>query len=126
LTITAPAGTCAVSNLGERGRVERHTEDEHDGDGAALRLRAVHRNQKLKDAMAQLLELGMAVAPDRPDEPARAPKPVRLKGRGLLDIREIDAPKRGFSTRFATTRAFGGFSRSCGSSKPSQPVCSGD
>jgi hypothetical protein len=56
-----------------------------------VKLRAVHRNQKLKDAIAQLLELGMAATPDDPDEPARAPKPVRLKGRGPLDIREIEA-----------------------------------
>jgi hypothetical protein len=55
-----------------------------------IKLRAVHRNQKLKDAIAQLLELGMAAALDHPDEPARAPKPVRLKGRAL-DIREIEA-----------------------------------
>jgi hypothetical protein len=53
-----------------------------------VKLRAVHRNQKLKDTIAQLLELGMAAAPEKPPRP---PKPVRLKGRRSLGIREIEA-----------------------------------
>lgn len=60
-----------------------------DGLMQRVKLRAVHRNQKLKDAIAQLLELGMAAAPDAEKLP-RAPKPVRLKG-GRLDIVAIEA-----------------------------------
>jgi hypothetical protein len=54
-----------------------------------VKLRAVRRHQKLKDVIAQLLELGMAVSPevDRP----RPPKPVRLKGGVSLDISDIEA-----------------------------------
>ena len=54
-----------------------------------VRLRAVHRGQKLKDAVAQLIELGMAA--ERSAEAApRAPVPVKLKGRGLLTIDDIE------------------------------------
>jgi hypothetical protein len=54
-----------------------------------VKLRAVRRHQKLKDVIAQLLELGIAASPevDRP----RAPKPVRLKRGTRLDIVEIEA-----------------------------------
>lgn len=55
-----------------------------------VRLRAVQRSQKLKDAIAQLLELGMAAAPQA-DTPPRAPKPVRLKGGVRLTVRSIEA-----------------------------------
>lgn len=55
-----------------------------------VKLRAVHRNQKLKDTIAQLLEIGMAAAPDV-EKPPRAPKPVRLKGHGPLNICEIES-----------------------------------
>ena len=55
-----------------------------------VRLRAVHRNQKLKDAIAQLLQLGMAAAPGTPAA-QRAPRPVRLRGRGRLTIDDIEA-----------------------------------
>ena len=54
-----------------------------------VKLRAVHRNQKLKDAIAHLLELGMAASPAA-DGPRHAPKPVRLKGI-RLDIGSIEA-----------------------------------
>jgi hypothetical protein len=60
-----------------------------DGLMQRVKLRAVHRNQKLKDAIAQLLELGMAASTDA-DKPRRAPKPVRLKG-VRLDIGSIEA-----------------------------------
>ena len=60
-----------------------------DGLMHRVKLRAVHRNQKLKDAIAQLLELGMAASPDTEKTP-RAPKPVRLKG-GRLNIGDIEA-----------------------------------
>jgi len=55
-----------------------------------VKLRAVHRNQKLKDAVAQLLELGMAAAPQA-EAPARAPRPVRLRKRGRVTIDDIEA-----------------------------------
>lgn len=54
-----------------------------------VKLRAVHRNQKLKDAIAQLLELGMAAVPDG-EKPPGMPKPVRLKHRRLLNIQDIE------------------------------------
>jgi hypothetical protein len=55
-----------------------------------VKLRAVHRNQKLKDAITQLLELGIAAADD-PESPPRAPKPLRLKGTRPLTIRDIES-----------------------------------
>jgi hypothetical protein len=55
-----------------------------------VKLRAVHRNQKLKDAIAQLLELGMAAAPEAQASP-RAPKPVRLRKRGRVTVDDIEA-----------------------------------
>ena len=61
-----------------------------DGLMRRVKLRAVHRNQKLKDAIAQLLELGMAAAADA-DKPPRAPKPLRLKDRRPLTIADIES-----------------------------------
>ena len=55
-----------------------------------VKLRALHNNQKLKDAIAQLLELGMAAA-SKSNGPPRAPKPVRLKTGLRLSIDEIEA-----------------------------------
>lgn len=55
-----------------------------------VKLRAVHRNQKLKDAITQLLELGMAATVDAEKAP-RAPKPLRLKGCGPLTMDDIEA-----------------------------------
>ena len=55
-----------------------------------IKLRAVHRNQKLKDAITQLLEAGIAALPSA--EPcARPPRPVRLKKRPPLTIDDIEA-----------------------------------
>jgi hypothetical protein len=59
-----------------------------DGLMRRVRLRAVHRGQKLKDAVAQLLELGIA-ADGEPSPPPRMPTPMRLKGRRLT-IRDIE------------------------------------
>jgi hypothetical protein len=54
-----------------------------------VKMRAVQRNQKLKDTIAQLLETGMAAAPsDAP--PAGPPRPVRLKKRPRLTIGDIE------------------------------------
>lgn len=55
-----------------------------------IKLRAVHRNRKLKDEIAQLLEAGMASAPAA-EAPKRPPKPVRLRGRKPLTVAEIEA-----------------------------------
>ena len=55
-----------------------------------VKLRAIHRNQKLKDAIAQLLELGMAAAPQA-QAPKRAPRPVRLRKRGRVTIDDIES-----------------------------------
>jgi len=54
-----------------------------------VKMRAVQRNQKLKDAVAQLLEIGMA-AEAPAGAPVRPPKPLRLKGRRLLHIDDIE------------------------------------
>jgi hypothetical protein len=55
-----------------------------------VKLLALHRNQKLKDAISQLLELGIAVAEKR-SKSVRPPKPVRLAGIDRLDIDSIEA-----------------------------------
>jgi hypothetical protein len=58
-----------------------------------IKLRAVRRNQKLKDAVTQLLEIGMSAVSDT--EQVRAvPRPVRLKGHGPVDIESIEAAIR--------------------------------
>ena len=55
-----------------------------------IKRRAVHRNRKLKDEIAQLLEAGMASAPD-PEPPRRPPKPVRLRGHRPLTLSDIES-----------------------------------
>jgi hypothetical protein len=55
-----------------------------------VKLRAVHRNRKLKDEIAQLLEAGLAHAPAAEATP-EAPKPVRLRGRRPLSLRDIES-----------------------------------
>jgi hypothetical protein len=55
-----------------------------------IKLRAVHRKRKLKDEIAALLEAGLAHAP-APEAPRRAPRPVRLRGRRPVTLREIEA-----------------------------------
>ena len=55
-----------------------------------IKLRAVHRNRRLKDEIAQLLEAGIAHAP-APEAPRKPPKPVRLRGRRPLTLREIES-----------------------------------
>ena len=55
-----------------------------------VKLRAVHRNQKLKDAVAQLLEAGIAALPAA-EPSARPPRPLRLKKQAPLTIDSIEA-----------------------------------
>ncbi len=55
-----------------------------------VKMRAVQRNQKLKDTVATLLEAGIATASDEMPL-ARLPKPVRLKTRRLMTIGDIES-----------------------------------
>lgn len=55
-----------------------------------VKTRAVQEDQKLKDAIAQLLEIGLAHAPQRKSS-KRPPKPARLRHRGPLTIEDIEA-----------------------------------
>ena len=55
-----------------------------------IKMRAVQRNQKLKDIFAQLLEAGMAAQSDSAS-PNSPPKPVRLKRRRPLTIGDIES-----------------------------------
>ncbi len=55
-----------------------------------IKMRAVERNQKLKDAVAQLLELGLSSA-SKEKVSVRSPRPVRLKKRGRLKFEDIES-----------------------------------
>ena len=55
-----------------------------------IKLRALHRNRKLKDEIAQLLEAGMASAPNS-KAPRKPPKPVRLRGHRPLVLSDIES-----------------------------------
>jgi hypothetical protein len=55
-----------------------------------VRMQAVKSNQKLKDAVAELLEIGLANVPVH-DQAGDPPKPVRLKGGRRITIDEIEA-----------------------------------
>lgn len=55
-----------------------------------IKLRAVHRNRKLKDEIAQLLEAGLASAPT-PEAPVKPPKPVRLRGLSPVTAADIES-----------------------------------
>ena len=68
----------------------RTTLDLPDELARRIKIRAVQHDQKLKETIAQLLELGLASAPGNAASPRR-PKPVRLKKRGALTIGEIEA-----------------------------------
>ncbi|MDQ3545374.1 MAG: hypothetical protein M3429_02470 [Verrucomicrobiota bacterium] len=53
----------------------------------AVRIRAVHERKKLKDAIAEFIRKGMAAGKKTP---AKAPKPVKLRG-GPITTEEIEA-----------------------------------
>ena len=55
-----------------------------------IKIRAVVRNQKLKNTVAELLELGLANEP-KPIVSVYVPKPVHLKHKKLLTFRDIEA-----------------------------------
>ena len=55
-----------------------------------VKMRAVQRNQRLKDTVAQLLEAGIAAASDDKLS-VRAPKPVHLTHRRPLTLDDIEA-----------------------------------
>jgi plasmid stability protein len=52
-----------------------------------VKIRAVHEQKKLKDAIAEFIRKGMAAGKNRP---AKMPKPVRLRG-GPMTTAEIEA-----------------------------------
>jgi hypothetical protein len=52
-----------------------------------VKIRAVHEQKKLKDAIAEFIRKGMAASKSRS---AKTPKPVKLRG-GPLTIKEIEA-----------------------------------
>jgi hypothetical protein len=55
-----------------------------------IKLLALHRNQKLKDTVAQLREAGIAALPSA-EPSARPPRPVRLKKHRPPTIDDIGA-----------------------------------
>jgi len=52
-----------------------------------VKIRAVHEQKKLKDAIAEFIRKGMAAGRQRP---TKTPKPVKLRG-GPLTTKEIEA-----------------------------------
>jgi hypothetical protein len=56
-----------------------------------VKLRALQRNQKLKEAVAQLIEAGMDESA-QPQQPGSAPPiPVRLRGCRVLTVADIES-----------------------------------
>jgi hypothetical protein len=55
-----------------------------------VKMHALQRSQKLKDAVAHLIEAGIAAEPQA-EAPPRAPRPVRLRKHALLTIDDIEA-----------------------------------
>ena len=52
-----------------------------------VKIRAIHEQKKLKDAIAEFIRKGMAVGKNRP---MKTPKPVKLRG-GPITTEEIEA-----------------------------------
>jgi hypothetical protein len=63
------------------------TLDLPDGLMREVKIRAIHEDKKLKDAIAEFIRKGMAAGKSRP---AKAPKPVKLRG-GPITTEEIEA-----------------------------------
>jgi plasmid stability protein len=55
-----------------------------------VKLRAVHRNRKLKDEIAQLIEAGMASVPEA-EALRKPPRPVRLRGQRPVTLSDIES-----------------------------------
>ena len=53
-----------------------------------VKIRAVHEQKKLKDAIAEFIRRGMAASKTRP---AQAPKPVNLRGGFTPTTEDIEA-----------------------------------
>ena len=70
----------------ESGRMKT-TLDLPDDLMREVKIRAVHEQKKLKDAIAEFIRKGMAAGKTRP---AKAPKPVKLRG-GPITTEEIEA-----------------------------------
>ncbi len=60
-----------------------------------IKLRAVHHRRELKDEIATLLEAALAQASTHDAAARQPPKPVRLRGRKPLTLREIESAIRG-------------------------------
>jgi hypothetical protein len=54
----------------------------------AVKIRAIHEHKKLKDAIAEFIRKGMAAGKNRP---AKAPKPVKLRGGFKPTAEDIEA-----------------------------------
>jgi hypothetical protein len=52
-----------------------------------VKIRAIHEQKKLKDAIAEFIRKGMAAGKNRP---TKTPKPVKLRG-GPVTTEEIEA-----------------------------------
>jgi hypothetical protein len=78
----------AIMDLWKLATMKKTTLELPDALMQQVKLHALRRHQKLKDVIAQLLELGMAASPEvgRP----RLPKPVRLKGGARLEILDME------------------------------------
>jgi len=82
-------GLCCVDRkpaFWNYGRVKT-TLDLPDDLMRAVKIRAVHEQKKLKDAIAELIRKGMAAGRKRPP---KTPKPVKLRG-GPITTEEIEA-----------------------------------
>ena len=53
-----------------------------------VKIRAVHEQKKLKDAIAEFIRKGMAASKSRP---AKTPKPVKLRGGFTPTTKDIEA-----------------------------------
>ena len=53
----------------------------------AVKIRAVHEQKKLKDAIAEFIRKGMAAGRE---SPSKTPKPVKLRG-GPITTKEIES-----------------------------------
>jgi hypothetical protein len=55
-----------------------------------VKIRAAERNQKLKDVLAELIQLGLAATSGRTGS-TKPPKPARLRKQGRISIGDVEA-----------------------------------